>query len=127
MLKGGVISMCTQSRFLKDVGANLSLAHFYNSGCGQRRTGPYCRSSRGLRCHGVLSITPMPCRESIGFKRSTLLLPTLQALERVPSDIRKMGGVARMSDPQMIKEIMEAVSIPVRLKAIFFLSLRSVF
>ena len=36
-----------------------------------------------------------------------------QALERVPSDIRRDGGVARMSDPQMIKEIMAAVSIPV--------------
>jgi pyridoxal 5'-phosphate synthase pdxS subunit len=38
------------------------------------------------------------------------------ALERVPSDIRKMGGVARMSDPKMIKEIQEAVSIPVMAK-----------
>ena len=38
------------------------------------------------------------------------------ALERVPSDIRKQGGVARMSDPKMIKEIQEAVSIPVMAK-----------
>jgi hypothetical protein len=38
-----------------------------------------------------------------------------QALERVPADIRKQGGVARMSDPKMIKEIIEAVTIPVRL------------
>ncbi len=38
------------------------------------------------------------------------------ALERVPSDIRKQGGVARMSDPKMIKEIKEAVSIPVMAK-----------
>lgn len=38
------------------------------------------------------------------------------ALERVPSDIRKEGGVARMSDPKMIKEIQEAVSIPVMAK-----------
>lgn len=37
----------------------------------------------------------------------------VMALERVPSDIRKDGGVARMSDPKMIKEIMAAVSIPV--------------
>ena len=37
----------------------------------------------------------------------------VMALERVPSDIRKDGGVARMSDPKMIKEIQEAVSIPV--------------
>ncbi|ODV88029.1 hypothetical protein CANARDRAFT_26190, partial [[Candida] arabinofermentans NRRL YB-2248] len=40
----------------------------------------------------------------------------VMALERVPSDIRKEGGVARMSDPQMIKDIMEAVSIPVMAK-----------
>ena len=40
----------------------------------------------------------------------------VMALERVPSDIRAQGGVARMSDPKMIKEIMEAVSIPVMAK-----------
>lgn len=40
----------------------------------------------------------------------------VMALERVPSDIRKYGGVARMSDPKMIKEIQEAVSIPVMAK-----------
>jgi len=38
------------------------------------------------------------------------------ALERVPSDIRKDGGVARMSDPRMIKEIKAAVTIPVMAK-----------
>ena len=41
----------------------------------------------------------------------------VMALERVPSDIRKEGGVARMSDPQLILDIMEAVSIPVMAKA----------
>lgn len=41
----------------------------------------------------------------------------VMALERVPSDIRKEGGVARMSDPQMIKEIQNAVSIPVMAKS----------
>ena len=40
----------------------------------------------------------------------------VMALERVPADLRKLGGVARMSDPGMIKEIMEAVSIPVMAK-----------
>jgi len=40
----------------------------------------------------------------------------VMALERVPSDIRKQGGVARMSDPQMIEEIKAAVSIPVMAK-----------
>src|ERR1700753_3166383 len=41
----------------------------------------------------------------------------VMALERVPSDIRKDGGVARMSDPEMITGIQEAVSIPVMAKA----------
>jgi pyridoxal 5'-phosphate synthase pdxS subunit len=40
----------------------------------------------------------------------------VMALERIPSKIRKEGGVARMSDPKMIKEIKEAVSIPVMAK-----------
>ncbi len=40
----------------------------------------------------------------------------VMALERVPADIRAAGGVARMSDPKMIKEIQEAVSIPVMAK-----------
>ena len=41
----------------------------------------------------------------------------VMALERVPADIRKDGGVARMSDPAMIQEIIEAVTIPVMAKA----------
>ncbi len=40
----------------------------------------------------------------------------VMALERVPSDIRKEGGVARMSDPALIAEIKETVSIPVMAK-----------
>lgn len=41
----------------------------------------------------------------------------VMALERVPADIRRDGGVARMSDPDMITEIKKAVSIPVMAKA----------
>ena len=41
----------------------------------------------------------------------------VMALERVPADIRAHGGVARMADPARIKEIMQAVSIPVMAKA----------
>ena len=41
----------------------------------------------------------------------------VKALERVPADIRRDGGVARMSDPKMIKGIMDAVTIPVMAKA----------
>ncbi|CAI4576242.1 BAQ_1a_G0031060.mRNA.1.CDS.1 [Saccharomyces cerevisiae] len=40
----------------------------------------------------------------------------VMALERIPADMRKSGQVCRMSDPHMIKEIMEAVSIPVMAK-----------
>ena len=40
----------------------------------------------------------------------------VMALERIPADIRAAGGVARMSDPKMIKGIQEAVSIPVMAK-----------
>jgi pyridoxal 5'-phosphate synthase pdxS subunit len=41
----------------------------------------------------------------------------VMALERVPADIRRDGGVARMSDPEMISGIQEAVSVPVMAKA----------
>ena len=41
----------------------------------------------------------------------------VMALERVPSDIRKAGGVARMADPRIVEEVMNAVSIPVMAKA----------
>src|SRR5947199_1152185 len=41
----------------------------------------------------------------------------VMALERVPADIRKEGGVARMSDPELILRIMDSVSIPVMAKA----------
>jgi len=41
----------------------------------------------------------------------------VMALERVPADIRKEGGVARMADPEIIQQIMETVSIPVMAKA----------
>lgn len=41
----------------------------------------------------------------------------VMALERVPSDIRKAGGVARMADPSIVEEVMNAVTIPVMAKA----------
>jgi len=40
----------------------------------------------------------------------------VMALERVPADIRATGGVARMSDPELILKIIDAVSIPVMAK-----------
>ena len=42
---------------------------------------------------------------------------SVMALERVPADIRRDGGVARMSDPLLIEQIIEAVTIPVMAKA----------
>lgn len=42
----------------------------------------------------------------------------VMALERVPADIRSQGGVARMSDPDLIEGIVNAVSIPVMAKAV---------
>lgn len=44
----------------------------------------------------------------------------MMALERIPADIRADGGVARMSDPKMIKEIKAAVTIPVMAKVCDF-------
>ena len=40
----------------------------------------------------------------------------VMALERIPADIRKDGGISRMSDPEMIKGIQDSVSIPVMAK-----------
>eukprot|EP00850_Spirogloea_muscicola_P026010 SM005201S17853 [mRNA] locus=s5201:147:957:+ [translate_table: standard] len=40
----------------------------------------------------------------------------VMALEKIPADIRAMGGVARMSDPEMIREIKKSVTIPVMAK-----------
>lgn len=45
----------------------------------------------------------------------------VMALERIPADIRYDGGVARMSDPDMIREIKAAVTIPVMAKVWLFL------
>src|SRR6204780_3863676 len=42
---------------------------------------------------------------------------SVMALERVPSDIRAQGGVARMSDPALIEAIQQAVTVPVMAKA----------
>lgn len=51
----------------------------------------------------------------------------VMALERVPADIRAEGGVARMSDPGMIKEIKKAVTIPVMAKARIGMALFTLF
>ena len=80
-------------------------------------------------CVLVLWILVLP-KTLLSFPTSNHVLQSLQAriaeeagaaavmaLERVPADIRVQGGVARMSDPAMIKGIMDAVTIPVMAKA----------
>ncbi|BAQ14419.1 putative pyridoxal biosynthesis lyase PdxS [Clostridium botulinum] len=63
--------------------------------------------------NGVIMDVVNPERAKIAEEAGAV---AVMALERVPSDIRKQGGVARTSDPKMIKEIINAVSIPVMAK-----------
>ncbi|MGL4654351.1 MAG: pyridoxal 5'-phosphate synthase lyase subunit PdxS [Sarcina sp.] len=73
----------------------------------------FCEVSENLRGKVIMDVTTVEeakIAEAAG-------AGAVMALERVPSDIRKEGGVARMSDPYMIKEIQNAVSIPVMAKA----------
>lgn len=62
---------------------------------------------------GVIMDVTNPEQAKIAEKAGAV---AVMALERVPADIRKEGGVARMSDPKIIKEIKNAVSIPVMAK-----------
>ena len=62
---------------------------------------------------GVIMDVTTPEQASIAQEAGAV---AVMALERVPADIRKEGGVARMSDPGMIREIQETVSIPVMAK-----------
>jgi len=62
---------------------------------------------------GVIMDVTTPEQAQIAEKAGAV---AVMALERVPADIRKQGGVARMSDPKIIKEIKSAVSIPVMAK-----------
>ncbi|MDQ2086914.1 pyridoxal 5'-phosphate synthase lyase subunit PdxS [Herbivorax sp. ANBcel31] len=63
---------------------------------------------------GVIMDVTTPEEAEIAQKAGAV---AVMALERVPADIRKQGGVARMSDPKMINGIKKAVSIPVMAKA----------
>ena len=62
---------------------------------------------------GVIMDVPTPEQAKIAQEAGAC---AVMALERIPADIRAAGGVARMSDPKMIKGIQEAVSIPVMAK-----------
>ncbi len=62
---------------------------------------------------GVIMDVTTPKEAEIAEKAGAV---SVMALERIPADIRRDGGIARASDPQMIKEIQQAVSIPVMAK-----------
>jgi len=62
---------------------------------------------------GVIMDVTTPEEASIAEKAGAV---AVMALERIPADIRRDGGIARASDPKMIKEIQQAVSIPVMAK-----------
>lgn len=62
---------------------------------------------------GVIMDVTNPSQAKIAEKSGAV---AVMALERIPADIRAAGGISRMSDPRMIKEIMQSVSIPVMAK-----------
>ncbi len=62
---------------------------------------------------GVIMDVTSPAEAAVAQEAGAV---AVMALERVPSDIRRDGGVARMSDPAMIREIQQAVTIPVMAK-----------
>lgn len=66
-----------------------------------------------MLCNGVIMDVVDVAQAKIAEEAGAV---AVMALERVPSDIRKQGGVARMSAPEMIEEIKKAVSIPVMAK-----------
>ena len=95
MFKGGVIMDVVdvaQARIAEEAGAVAVMA------LGA------CRGPAAFQFSAA--VAALPASDAIAAPRS----------ERVPADIRRDGGVARMSDPRMIKEIMEAVTIPVMAK-----------
>jgi len=72
---------------------------------------------QGFACmvkHGVIMDVTNAEQAKIAEKAGAV---AVMALERVPSDIRAQGGVARMADPKKVSEIIQAVTIPVMGKA----------
>ncbi|NLL21478.1 MAG: pyridoxal 5'-phosphate synthase lyase subunit PdxS [Firmicutes bacterium] len=67
----------------------------------------------GIKKGGVIMDVTSPEQAKIAEAAGAV---AVMALERVPADIRAAGGVARMADPQIIQEIMDAVTIPVMAK-----------
>ncbi len=83
------------------------------SGNGEKGTGTLKRGLAQMLKGGVIMDVVNPDQAVIAEQAGAV---AVMALERVPADIRASGGVARMADPGLIQEIMEAVSIPVMAK-----------
>src|SRR4029077_21101786 len=122
-------------------GESASLVSWWGENRTPRRAGhPHSRTTRGRGVVGPRNIWSMAERATFRVKTGLaemlkggvimdVVTPeqariaeaagacALMALERVPADIRRDGGVARMSDPVMIKGIQEAVTIPIMAKA----------
>ncbi len=97
MLKGGVIMGVCARGWLAWAGSSLRSIHLTSlTPCNPKNT-------------DVVNVEQAKIAEEAG-------AVAVMALERIPADIRRDGGVARMSDPAMIREIKAAVTIPVMAK-----------
>lgn len=88
-----------------------------NANSGSDRNTGTARVKRGfaeMLCGGVIMDVVTPDQAEIAQESGAV---AVMALERVPADIRRDGGVSRMSDPEMIEGIKEVTSIPVMAKA----------
>jgi pyridoxal 5'-phosphate synthase pdxS subunit len=86
----------------------------HNNGAGETGTDKVKQGLAQMLKGGVIMDVVTPDEAKIAEEAGAV---AVMALERVPADIRAQGGVARMSNPEMIEGIMEAVSIPVMAKA----------
>ncbi len=84
-----------------------------NNGTGETGTDRVKRGLAQMLKGGVIMDVVTPEQAKIAEDAGAC---AVMALERVPADIRVQGGVARMSDPDMIQQIMDAVTIPVMAK-----------
>ncbi|HLH27969.1 MAG TPA: hypothetical protein VKW77_03585, partial [Acidimicrobiales bacterium] len=97
-------------------GAHRAAAGPAGTSAGERTTGTF-RVKRGLAemlRGGVIMDVVTAEQAKIAEDAGAV---AVMALERVPADIRRDGGVARMSDPALIEAIVSAVTVPVMAKA----------
>ena len=113
MLKGGVISeSLSLSRSLVSPGLPLTTSSFFSPSLVDVVNVEQAKIAEAAGACAVM-VSQISLFSNFRTVSLTPFSSRAQALQRIPSDIRRDGGVARMSDPQMIKEIMAAVSIPV--------------